>query len=138
MRRKPSTVKLPQVNLIPMLDVLMSVLTFFVILTMSFSGNVIPNLQAPQASGSYGQQPNPEKAANPLRIAVNQTGQVIYQDQVISFDRLKTLAQGYAAQHPQGQIIFKADRQLAYRQIAKVLGVLKDAGGDRVSLTIEH
>jgi biopolymer transport protein ExbD len=132
MRRKPTTVKLPQVNLIPMLDVLMSVLTFFVIITMSFSGPVIQDVQTPQASHSDGEP----VTHGPLVLGVNARGEMIYDGKPITADSLKETVRQYLAQNPQGQIIFKADRRLPYRQIATVLAHLADAGGDQISFTI--
>ena len=41
--------KIPQVNLVPMMDVLMTVLVFFVIISMSLSGIKIFGVSLPQS-----------------------------------------------------------------------------------------
>jgi len=41
------------------------------------------------------------------------------------------------AQNPQGAVLLKADRKVAYEQLAQLLGKMQKVGGDRVSLAIE-
>jgi biopolymer transport protein ExbD len=45
--------------------------------------------------------------------------------------------QAYLQQHPEGAVVLNADRKLPYEEVVKVLGKMRDIGGDRVSLAIE-
>ncbi len=134
MRRKVKAEALPEINLVPMLDVMMSVLTFFIIITMSFSGKVIQNLETPTAQGTNAQ----DIIDGPLLLGLNNQKEIVYEGDIVDLSQMQDVVRQYLAQDPQGQIIFKADRNLEYQDIAPVLEALADEGGDRVSLTISQ
>lgn len=46
--RQPGS-QIPEVNLVPMMDVLMTVLTFFIIVSMGLTGQQIVNVRLPQS-----------------------------------------------------------------------------------------
>jgi len=134
MRRKAKSEPLPEINLVPMLDVMMSVLTFFIIITMSFSGKVIQNLETPTGQGTAAQA----VIEGPLLLGLNSKQELIYEGEPVEMPEMETIVRQYLAQDPQGEIIFKADRNLTYQDIAPVLEALSDVGGDRISLTISQ
>jgi len=134
MRRKAKVEALPEINLVPMLDVMMSVLTFFIIITMSFSGKVIQNLETPTAQGTNAQ----DIIDGPLLLGLNNQQEIVYEGDIVDLAQMQDVVRQYLAQDPQGQIIFKADRNLEYQDIAPVLEALADEGSDRVSLTISQ
>lgn len=134
MRRKVKVQPLPEINLVPMLDVMMSVLTFFIIITMSFSGKVIQNLETPTGPGAA----LPNEVKSPLLVGLNRTQDILYEGEVVDLPQLQTIVRAYLTQDPQGQIIFKADRSLTYQDIAPILQALADEGGDRISLTLSQ
>ena len=134
MRRKVKAEALPEINLVPMLDVMMSVLTFFIIITMSLSGKVIQNLEAPTGQGTNAQ----DIIDGPLLLGLNNQKEIVYEGDIVDLSQMQDVVRQYLAQDPQGQIIFKADRNLEYQDIAPVLEALADEGGDRVSLTISQ
>ncbi|MFZ9738233.1 MAG: ExbD/TolR family protein [Prochlorotrichaceae cyanobacterium] len=134
MRRKAQTDSLPEINLVPMLDVMMSVLTFFIIITMSFSGNVIQNLENPTGNGGIAE----DIIEGPLLIGLNGDGEIIYEGEAIPLAEMQTVVRQYRTQDPLGEIIFKADRNLPYQAVAAVLEAIADQGSDRISLTISQ
>jgi biopolymer transport protein ExbD len=134
MRRRAKAEPLPEINLVPLLDVMMSVLTFFIIITISFSGKVIQNLENPTGQGTNAQ----EMIEGPLLLGLNNQKEIVYQGDIVDLPQMQTIVRAYLTQDPQGQIIFKADRSLAYQDIAPILQALADQGGDRVSLTVSQ
>jgi biopolymer transport protein ExbD len=128
--RRPAT--LPEVNLVPMMDVLMSVLTFFIITSMTLTGERLGNINIPGAGGGTQAQ---SKAS--LIIGLNREGEILLNDRVINEAELATQMQEYLAATPEGTIILKADRELPYTQVAQLLKKMGQIGGDRVSLAIE-
>lgn len=138
MRFKARTSRAPSLeqNLVPMLDVLMTVLTFFVIVSM-----VLTSEKGVQVSLTGGKnQPPPdsqEKLPDPLVVELNPQGQVQLKQQRLTKDSLTPLVQDYLAQNPKGAVLLKADRELPYEQVVNLLGDLQQLGGDRVSLAME-
>lgn len=124
---------MPEVNLVPMMDVIMTILTYFIIVSMTLT-----NFQAVDAT-----LPSSEKGANketpvdPLVIGVTRTGTVEINQGAVTEAQIGEQVAAYLQKNPKGTVILKADKALPYERVVKTLGVLRDVGGDRVSLAIE-
>ncbi|MEM8610850.1 MAG: biopolymer transporter ExbD [Cyanobacteria bacterium P01_H01_bin.105] len=125
----------PEVNLVPMMDVLMTVLTFFVIISMELSGVQIFGVSLPQAV--LGVDEEVVEKAEPLVIGLREDGQTVYNDEPLTIPALAPIIQGYFAENPDGFVMLKADRTLPYADVAKLLADLRGIGGKRVSLAVE-
>ncbi len=113
----------------------MSVLTFFIITSMTLSGRRIANVSLPAVSNGVREQ---SSLLEPLIVGLNQRGEIIIDDQSITITALEPKIQLYLDQDPQALVILKADKKLQYKQVVQVLGKMRDVGGDRVSLAIER
>ncbi|HEY9699429.1 MAG TPA: biopolymer transporter ExbD [Trichocoleus sp.] len=135
-RHRRSESQLPEVNLVPMMDVLMTVLTFFIIVSMTLTGQQILNVQLPETSGKG---TNSEAATQKkLLVGLNLDRQIVIDDRPISSDQLAQAMQTFFSQNPNGIVLLKADRKLTYDTVAQLLKTMRDIGGDRVSLAIER
>ncbi len=137
MRRSHQTAESPQVNLVPMMDVLMTVLVFFVIISMTLTGRQLLGVTVPQSV--EGVTPAEPDAAAPdsLIIGLDKDGQILMDDQVINVGQLTQAIRGYFQANPEGRLVLKADRELPYSDVAQFLTQLRDIGGNRVSLAVE-
>ena len=126
--------EMPELNLVPMMDVSMTILTFFIIVSMTLtSQQSVIDVTLPNSDVGANEQKNPD----PLVVGLNQQGQTSLGSQVVSPDQLATQIASYLNSNPQGAVILKADSQLPYQKVVKLLGTMRDIGGDRVSLAIE-
>jgi biopolymer transport protein ExbD len=125
---------LPEVNLVPMMDVLMTVLTFFIIVSMTLATQQGVQVQLPSNQPASPTEPQPE----PLVIRMNAEDQLLLNEQPIARAELLSNVQAYLEKTPKGAVVLQADRQLPYEQVIQMLGEMKDVGGDRVSLAIEE
>ena len=105
--------QLPDVNLVPMMDVLMTVLTFFILVSMTLTGAQMPNVQLPKAKTSAAAT----VPKDPLLVGLDQKKKILLNDK---------------------PVVLKADRTLPFRSIEEVLTRLKAVGGDRVGLSFEQ
>lgn len=127
--------QMPEVNLVPMMDVILTVLTFFIIISMTLTGqqqSVDITLPSVDAGASNTQVPDP------LVVGLNPQSQVLLNNQPVSDAQLSQQMQTYLVQNPKGAVILKADRKLPYEQVIQVLGKMRNIGGDRVSLAIDQ
>jgi biopolymer transport protein ExbD len=126
--------QMPDVNLVPMMDVLMTILTFFIIISMTLSTQqralnvTLPN---PDAGGSAVTTPDP------MLVVLNTQGQIIIQGKTVTDAELARQIETYLSQNPQGAVLLKADRKVEYEQLANLLSAMQNVGGDRVSLAID-
>ncbi|PIG94623.1 biopolymer transporter ExbD [Gloeocapsopsis sp. IPPAS B-1203] len=127
--------QIPEVNLIPMMDVLMSVLTFFIITSMTLSGRRIANVSLPIVGNGVREQ---SSFLEPLIVGLNQSGEIILENQPITLTTLEKEIESYLKQNSQALVVLKADKKLSYKQVVQILEKMRDVGGDRVSLAIER
>lgn len=125
---------IPEVNLVPMMDVLMTVLTFFIITSMTLTGQRLANVNLPGVGAGGDEQ----KAQEPLVVGLNQQREILLDDKAVSETQLAEKMQAYLAQNPEGSMVLKADRELPYEEVEKVLKEMAKIGGSRVSLAIER
>ena len=125
---------MPEVNLVPMMDVIMTILTFFIIISMTLTSrqNSV-NVTLPSTDQGLTEQ----KIPDPLIVTINQQKQLFLGKQPISEAQLAEPMKAYLQQNPQGAVVLNADRKLAYEEVVQILGKMREIGGDRVSLAIE-
>ncbi len=132
--RKRQGSQIPEVNLIPLMDVLMSVLTFFIIISMTLTGQQVLQVELPTSSNPSGQSNAPP--VEPLVVGLTLQGTLILEGKSTSSSELFEQVQTYLGKNPNGNIILSADRKLPYARISELLKKLGKMGGDRVSLLL--
>jgi len=125
---------LPEINLVPMLDVMMTVLTFFIIVSMTLAVDTTMEVQLPSNASPT---PSPlQKEPDPLVVEMTKQGLTI-KDQPVMPPQLTPQVKTYLAQNPKGVAVLRADPRVPYEQVIRVLGEMQSVGGDRVSLALD-
>lgn len=125
--------QIPEVNLVPMMDVIMTILTFFILVSMTLTSSKSVDATLP----STDQGVNNKAVPDPLVIGMTRTGQTEINNATVTESQIAQQVAAYFQRNPQGAIVLKADKSLPYEKVVQTLGVLRDVGGDRVSLAIE-
>lgn len=133
--RKPVS-KVPEVNLVPMMDVLMTVLTFFVIISMDLNGIRVLGLNLPQGVVA-GTDAAAVQRAKPLVLGLTVEGQTVIAGEPVDAEQMAEAIRTYFAEHPDGSLMLQADRDLPYREVSQLLAKLRRTGGKRVHLAVE-
>ena len=124
---------MPEPNLVPMMDVILTVLTFFIIVSMTLTSFQAVDVPLPSTDKGV----NKEKPVDPIIVGMNRQGQILMNNTTVSDVQLAQLVVAYLQKNPKGTVVLKADKEVTYEKVVKVLGTLRDIGGDRVSLAIE-
>lgn len=131
--RRRSTSTMPEVQLVPMMDVLMSILAFFIVVSMTLTRQQSAvDVKLPGVNSGT----NAAIADAASIVVLDARGQIWMADRQIDPQQLEPTIAAYLQQNPQGTVLLKADRQLPYEQVIQLLGKLRAVGGDRVSLAI--
>jgi biopolymer transport protein ExbD len=126
---------MPDVNLVPMMDVVMTILTFFIIVSMTLtSAKTVKEVSLPSIDDK---KLTTEEPPDPLIVGVNRTGQIVLNDTPVDDVKLAQAVVDYLQKNPKGAVVLKADKNLNYEKVVKAIAVLRDIGGDKVSLAIE-
>ncbi|MEM7772219.1 MAG: biopolymer transporter ExbD [Cyanobacteria bacterium P01_A01_bin.37] len=141
MRLKNQTdVPIPSVNLIPMLNVMLGILAFFVMITMTLGESQGVNVQLPASPDA----PPPETddpvddPKPPLIVKLNEQGQVLIDQTLTLRSDADQQVRDYIADSDDGLVYITADQQLSYEDVIQFLIEMKRIGGDRISLTLEE
>ncbi|EAZ89411.1 ExbD/TolR family protein [Crocosphaera chwakensis] len=128
----------PSINLIPMLNVMMSVLAFFVLVSMNLT-------TSPQ--GVKVELPSNEQARE-IPIAVENKDLIVtlksddsftingYEQNIQTLEQLKIMVQEYLVKQKSGTVLLMADQTIYYKKVIEVLIELKQLEKDRISLAI--
>jgi biopolymer transport protein ExbD len=134
MRLKPSRDdRLPEVNLIPMLNAMLAILAFFVMVSISLSVEKSVTVRLP--ADRY-----PEATETPPLILEITANGIRQGTQPLTQPQALAEAQRYLqanAQNP-GFILLRPTATVTYQQIMAVLLPMQQLGGDRVSLVIRQ
>jgi biopolymer transport protein ExbD len=133
--------EIPEVNLIPMLSVLMVVLTFFIIISMNLTGQSVSNVKLPiLGQGSKGQGSKPEERKEPKKLVfgLDNKNQLSLDSKTINVDQMAEEMVKFLNANSDGIVVLKADSKLTYDNVVKLLEVMRDVGGDRVSLAVDY
>jgi biopolymer transport protein ExbD len=135
--RPPS--RIPEVNLVPMIDVLMVVLVFFLLMSMTPTTGQISGVSLPNSGVSgKGVAAGEELKDLPLVIGLDTDKTLILDGKPASLQVITPAIEDYFKAHPEGSIMLKADRTLRYEDISAVLSELRNLLGNRpVSLAVE-
>lgn len=122
---------LPQIMVIPMIDIMFFLLVFFMLATinMSNSGSLpiklasMQNLQQTKLDG--------------LHVAVDKDNKLYVDNMEIKADKLLPLLQKAAAANPEMLVILRIDKNSQFYSTSELINILKRAGVKRIALAAE-
>ena len=122
---------LPQIMVIPMIDIMFFLLVFFMLATinMSNSGSLpiklasMQNLQQTKLDG--------------LHVAVDKDNKLYVDNMEIKADKLLPLLQKATAANPEMRVILRIDKNSQFYSTSELINILKRAGVKRIALAAE-
>lgn len=122
---------LPQIMVIPMIDIMFFLLVFFMLATinMSDSGSLpiklasMQNLQQTKLDG--------------LHVAVDKDNKLYVDNMEITEDKLLPLMQKAAAANPEMLVVLRIDKNSQFYSTSELINILKRAGVKRIALAAE-
>jgi biopolymer transport protein TolR len=131
-RRRRRHAVMSEINVTPMVDVMLVLLIIFMISAPLLTVGVPIDLPQSQAK-------NLDQDKEPLTVSVNEKGQVFLQNAEIKVEELvpKLKAVTEARGGTEERIFVRGDRKVDYGTVMKVMGRLSAAGFRRVALVTE-
>lgn len=134
--KRKQDIPIQEIELTPMLNVMMGILAFFVMITMSLGDQALVDLQLPGPEEAQTPDISPDPK-NWFLVELNAKGQAQWQNQILSLEDLNQEAKSYLSQNSEGFVLLKPDRKVPYNQVMQTFSKLRQVGGDRVSLVID-
>jgi biopolymer transport protein ExbD len=119
-----------------MLNVMMAILAFFVMITMSLKSQQAVDVVLPPPANV---PPPPADSDLPEPMVVRLTGadQILVSGQPTDRQTLVSQMQVYLRENPKAAVVLSADPKLPYERVVQFLGEMREIGGDRVSIEID-
>ncbi|MGK7957026.1 MAG: ExbD/TolR family protein [Crocosphaera sp.] len=134
--KQQRTSSVPEVNLVPMIDVLMSVLLFFIITSMTLTTQILSNINIPgiQESSQTEKQENNQPM---LIIGLDKDKTLFIREQRVTEETMLESISEFLDKNPSGEVIIKADQELSYQDISQLLNKLSKVSDKQVFLAID-
>ncbi len=126
---------IPPIDLIPMLTVMMGVLAFFVVISVSLGSEELIQVDLPAAESE--ETPAADTVQEPFIVEMDASGQQLLNGVPIAPDRLTAEVESYLAR-TDSTVYLLPSRELPYEQVMQFLGEMRAVGGERVSLALEE
>lgn len=117
-----------QIQLIPLIDVIFCILTFFILAALQLTRQQAINVDLPRASTATLQ------TRQVFIVSIDVTGQVYIDQQAVNREELLQRMVGYRQLNPTGRMVLYAPRTAIYDDVVRVLDLMRSIGGDRVAL----
>jgi biopolymer transport protein ExbD len=128
--------KIPTIELIPMLNVMMAVLAFFVMVSMTLTTE--PEGVEVQLPGSEGEAEAASNGIPPFLARLSADGVIEVNGEALEGkEALLSEIQAYLATNETGVVLLVPDPDANYERAIQLLAEMRAVGGDRVSLGIE-
>jgi biopolymer transport protein ExbD len=120
-----------RLEIVPMIDIMMFLLVFFVMIALRMIPDAGVSLQLPGATTAQ------EMPSTQVVIAIDAQDQVHVQDQVYSLDALQTYLAGVKAQN-QTNVVVAADKTINFQQVMDVMDAVRRAGITDIGLATKQ
>jgi biopolymer transport protein ExbD len=118
-----------QIQIIPLIDVIFCILTFFILAALQLTRQQGINVDLPKANtGTVQTQAS-------LMVYIDPAGQIYVDKQLVDRAQLFQIVQNYHQQQPNGLLILSASQTALYNDVIQVLDILRTVGGDRAALS---
>ena len=117
-----------KIELLPLIDVIFCILTFFLLAAVNFTRQQAMSLNLPQAKTGTPQM------RDMLIVAIDDIGQLYVEKQLVTRSVLAANLEEYNKNNPDGLMVLYAAKNTTYREVVEVLDILREVGGDRVAL----
>lgn len=125
----------PEINLIPMIDVLLVILIFLMV-TTSYAKFSELQINLPQAGGEAAAE-----TAKPINIAIDASEHYAINNQGISFSGVDALAaslKNAAGEQADPTIVINADARAPHQSVVNVMEAARLAGYGRITFTTQN
>ncbi|TVQ15998.1 MAG: biopolymer transporter ExbD [Leptolyngbya sp. DLM2.Bin15] len=117
-----------RIEILPMIDVIFCILTFFILAAMGLTRQAGINVDLPRASSGTSQM------REMMIVSLDPIGQLYVDRQPVNEQELIRELLTYQVSSPSGLIVLYASRSASYNEVVSVLDLMRSTGSDRVAL----
>lgn len=117
-----------EINIVPMIDIIFSILAFFIISTLYLTRSESMPVNLPSASTTESQ------ANDQIYVSINADGDIFLNRQGIALDQLKEKITPLILSNSNKVVVIDADEKVDHGQVVKVMDNLRQVKGARIAI----
>lgn len=121
-----------QINVVPMIDVIFAILTFFIMSTLFLTRSEGLPVNLPKASTA-----NQQQVPTKITITVDEQGQVSLNRQPILVDSLAEQIRNVAGSNSEPLVIINADEKVGHGKVVAVMDQVRQVEGAKLAIATQ-
>jgi biopolymer transport protein ExbD len=120
---------IPQINIVPLIDVTFAILTFFIVSSLSLSKSEGLPVNLPKASTSQVQD-SPAK----ITVTIDAQGKFMVDKKSVSLDQIESTVRQVMGSNPSALIVLNADKSVNHGNVVEVMDRLRRIKGAKLGI----
>ena len=131
--RLPDEPDIPaQINIVPMIDVIFAILTFFIMSTLFLTRSEGLPVNLPKAASAQQQQ-----SSEPINVTVDANGKISVNRKSVNLDVLAAQVRTLMGGNPEALVIINADERVNHGQVVAVMDKLRQVEGAKLAIATQ-
>ena len=120
---------IPQINIVPMIDVVFAILTFLIVSSLSLSKSEGLPVNLPKASTSQVQD-SPAK----ITVTLDAQGKFMVDKKLVNLDQIESTVRQVMGSNPSALIVLNADKNVYHGNVVEVMDRLRRIKGAKLGI----
>jgi biopolymer transport protein ExbD len=120
---------IPQINIVPMIDVVFAILTFLIVSSLSLSKSEGLPVNLPKASTSQVQD-SPAK----ITVTIDAQGKLMVDKKLVNLDQIESTVRQVMGSNPNSLIVLNADKSVNHGNVVEVMDRLRRIKGAKLGI----
>ncbi len=129
--RQKKTRRQPEINLTPMIDVVLQLIIFFVVTTTFISIESGAKVNLPSADFSKIEE------AKTITITITENNMIYVNGALVDANELPSAVVVALRNEPEATVIIEADKQVLHGKVVSVMDIIKKAGAEKIAIATQ-
>lgn len=122
----------PQINIVPMIDVIFAILTFFIMSTLYLTRSEGLPVNLPKAATAN------QQAQNPITVTIEAQGQLTLNRQPAQLADLPGRIRALMGTQPQAAVVINADERVPHGRVIAIMDELRKIPGVKLAIATQR
>ncbi|MEG4838984.1 biopolymer transporter ExbD [Microcoleus sp. B9-D4] len=129
MRLPDEPESIPQINIVPLIDVTFAILTFFIVSSLSLSKSEGLPVNLPKAATSQVQD-SPAK----ITVTIDAQGKLMVDKKLVNLEQIESTVRQVMGSNPNSLIVLNADKSVNHGNVVEVMDRLRRIKGAKLGI----
>jgi len=121
----------PEINLTPMIDVVLQLVIFFVVTTTFISVESGAQVNLPSADFSRIEE------AKTITVTITENNSIYIDGALVDEKELAQVAVAEVRQNPQAMVVIEADKNVLHGKVVRVMDILRKSGAEKMAIATQ-